>query len=298
MATPLKVPPRPTRDPDIHLKGHGTQKPSRTLKGDVKALAGTVSAARTKWADGRRTADKRKQDVRTEAAKVLAPVKAKIAEGKKRVDGAAGPVYKTIEAVTNGKTRPYVTSFMISSVVSWAIGPQILLAAYERIRFGTSTTDWGLLHGPGRWFRDTVGMAHETGRMGALIWAIILGLTPMIFMGVRNMAACHVAQGAYRGRLSSLAIRWLTRAAYLVPVVYFTGVAYPESVTALFGAPWVLDWWQIYVMGLFCTAYYCTMWALDRIEKGLGLGYFHVILMVPVASIVTGALRYGPDAAW
>lgn len=304
MATPVKVPPKPTQDPDVHLKGSGERKTPRTLKGDVRAFKGKVASARSKWADDRKAANEKKQNVRKEAGKVMAPAKARIAEEKELAAEVVAPVYRTIETVKNGfdpsnkKTRPYVTSFALSSVLSWAIGPQVLVAAYERLRFGTNETDWGILHGPGRWFRDTARMAYETGRMGALIWAIVLGLTPMILLGARNAAARYVAQGSYRGRMADAAVKWLTRLPYLILIGYFVGIGYPDQIAWLFGSPWTLEWWQVYVMGLFCTAYYFTMWAFDRAEKGLGLGYFHVFLMVPAASIVTGALLHNPGAAW
>ena len=82
------------------------------------------------------------------------------------------------------------------------------------------------------------------------------------------------------------------------PIGYIVGISYPGAVTAVFGSPWTLQMWQFWVAGLFCTAYYCTMWVFDRVEKGLGLGYFHVLLMTPLASIVTGAALYAPGAAW
>lgn len=307
MAAKAAIPPKPKLAPTVHLKGKH-RKPPRTLKGDLKALKGKVSSTREKWSKGKEVAEGKKGKVRKEAGEILTPIKEKtkekVAEEKKLVDEAMKPVYKAIEVVKsgldpeNGKTRPYVTSFMISSVVSWVAGPQILIALYERIRFGTSTTDWGILNGPGRWFRDTVGMAYESGRLGSLIWAAILGLTPMVILFARNITAGYLAQGTYRGRMAEFGIRWLTRSAYLVPIGYFVGISYPDEVTAIFGSPWTLQWWQFWVMGLFCATFYCTMWVFDRVEKGLGLGYFHVLLMTPLASVITGALLYAPGAAW
>lgn len=307
MATNTSTPPKPDYDPDVHLKGKH-RKPPRTLKGDLKSLKGKVSSATKKWTEGQDKAKIKKEKVRKEAGEILAPVKEKtkekVSEEKKLVDETLKPVYKAIEAVKsgldpeNGKTRPYVTSFMISSVVSWVAGPQILIALYERIHFGTSTADWGVLNGTGRWFRDTVGMAYESDQIGSLIWAALLGLTPMVILLARNITAGYLAQGTYRGRMAEFGIRWLTRSAYLVPVGFFVGVSYPDQITAVFGSPWTFQWWQFWVAGLFCAAFYCTMWVFDRIEKGLGLGYTHVLLMTPLASIITGALLYAPGAAW
>lgn len=303
MATKAAIPPQPKQAPTVHLKGQ-RGKPQRTLKGDLKTLKGKLSSATAKWAESGERAERKKEKIRGEAKGILLPVKDKVAEEKKLAAEVMKPVYKAIETVktnldpANGKTRPYVTSFMISSVVSWAVGPQILVALYERIRFGTSTTDWGILNGPGRWFRDTVGMAYESGHLGALIWAAIMGLLPMILMFARNQAAGYLNQVAYRGRLSRLGIHYLTRSAYLVPIIFFVGVSYPDEVTAIFGSPWTFQMWQFWVAGLFCMAFYCTMWVFDRVEKGLGLGYIHVLLMTPLASVITGAVLYAPGAAW
>lgn len=303
MAAKAAIPPKPKLAPTVHLKGQH-RKPPRTLKGDLKALKRKMSSTKEKWSKGKEAAEGKKKEVRKEAEEILAPVKEKVREEKKLAGEMMKPVYKAIETVKtgldpeNGKTRPYVTSFLISTVVAWVAGPQILIALYERIHFGTSTTDWGILNGLGRWFRDTVGMAYETGQMGSLIWAAIMGLAPMVIMFVRNLAAGHLAQGTYRGRLAETGIRWLTRSAYLVPIGFFVGVSYPDQVTWIFGSPWTFQWWQFWVAGLFCTTFYCTMWVFDRVEKGLGLGYIHVLLMTPLASVITGAALYAPGAAW
>lgn len=320
MATNAVVPPQPKQAPTVHLKGQH-RKPPRTLKGDLRALKGKLSSGASKWTEGGEGAEKKKAEVRKEAKKVLAPVKDKVAEEKKLAAEVMKPVYKAIGVVktnldpVNGKTRPYVTSFIISSVISWAASPQILVALYERIRFGTSTTDWGILNGPGRWFRDTVGMAYESDRLGSLIWAAAFGLIPMVILFVRNIAASHLAEGTYQGALSAIGLTWLTRSAYLVPIVYIVGISYPDQVTAVFGSPWTLQMWQFWVAGLFCMAFYMTMWVFDRIERlnrerramsdeereksqSMGPGIFHALLMVPLASIITGALLYAPGAAW
>lgn len=323
MTAPVKAPPKPPHAPDVHLKAQakqGKRKPPRTLKGDLKALAGKVSTVRDKWTSGRQEAEGKKETVRKEAKEVLAPARQKVKEEKKIAGQVVEPVIRTVALARkaldpgNSKTKPYVTSFMISLGLSWAVGPQILTATYERLRFGTSTTDWGVLHGPGRWFRDTVGMAVETGQVASLVVAICLGLAPMMLFSIRNATAENLARSSYRGRMANIGIRWAARLPYLVPLVYVTGVAYPEYVTAVFGSPWTLQWWQFWVAGLFCTAYYFTMWALDRIErfyqerqamseeernkvKSMGPGLFHAVLMIPLASIVSGVL-YTPGAAW
>lgn len=321
MATPVKAPPMPTHAPDVHLKNPGARKPPRTLKGDLKALKGKVSSARTKWSDGRKSAEGKKEKLRKEAGEILSPVKKKLDDEKEVASEIAKPVFRAMQAVksgldpANGKTRPYVTSFGISAALSWILSPQILVAAYERIRFHTSTTDWGILHGPGRWFRDTLGMVSETGQTFGLVAAICMGLAPMFLFSVRNGVARYLAQSPYHGKMARFALTWLARAPYLVPAIYLTGIPYPKYVTALFGSPWRLEMWHFYVAGLFCTAYYCTMWVLDRVErlhrerlamsdeerakaKTMGPGLFHALLMVPAASVVTGFALYAPGAAW
>lgn len=325
MATSVNIPPKPTRSPDVHLNGIKPQKPTRTLKDDLGKLKTTAASFRSSWTEGRGVAKSKESAVRKEAGEILAPVKEKVSEKigeeKRLADQVMQPVFRVIGSIkrgvdpANSRTRPYVTSFMASTVLSWAFGPQLLVAVYERIRFGTSTTDWGLLQGPGRWFRDTVGMARETGQTPGLILAIFLGLSPMILLGVRNLTASHIARSSYRGRLASFGIKWVARAPYLVPAAYLVGVGYPEYVTPLFGSPWTLQWWQVYLAGLFCTAYYFTMWAFDRIEennvrlagmsdeerakeKAMGPGLFHAVLMIPLASIITGVLLDAPGAAW
>lgn len=320
MATKAAIPPKPKQAPTVHIKGQ-KRRPPRTLKGDIKTLKGKLSSTKDKWSEGKDKAEEKKEKVRKEAEKILAPVKEKAAEEKKLAAEVMKPVQAAAAVIKNGlepgngKTRPYVTSFMISSVMSWAVGPQILIALYERIRFGTSTAGWGILNGPGRWFRDTVGMAYESGRTGSLIWAAIMGLTPMIIMFTRNQVAGYLAQSTYRGRMVGFSITWLTRSAYLVPIGFFIGVSHPDQISAVFGSPWTFEMWQFWVAGLFCMAFYMTMWVFDRIERlnrersvmsdeereksqSMGPGIFHALLMVPLASIVTGILLYAPGAAW
>lgn len=305
MTTPVKAPPKPTYAPDVHLKGsRGARKPPRTLKGDLRVLRGKLSSIRRNWNEGRISAEQKRKEVRREAEQILAPAKEKITEEGRLAGEVMKPVLRGVAAARgalrsgNRRTRPYVNSFMISLAAAWVVSPsQLLTALYERIKFGTSTTDWGFMHGPGRWFRDTVKMAVETGQVFGLVAAICLGLTPMFLFTVRNMTVNYLAQSSYRGRLAEFTVRWLSRAPYLVPAVYLIGVSYPDQITWLFGSPWELTWWQFWVAGLFCTAYYCTLWALDRAEKGLGLGFTHVLLMIPMASIASCVL-YAPNAAW
>lgn len=295
-------PPMPVHPPDVHLRTK--RKPVRTLKGDLRSLKEKAVTAGNNWRSGRETSEKKQEEVRAEAKEILAPVQGKIAEEKKVIGEIAEPVKAIIASSRgmldpkNGKTKPYVTSFAFSAIASWAIGPQIFTALYGWARFGIFPQDWGILNGPGRWFRDTIVMAQETGKTGSLIWAAVLGLLPMMFMFARTMTANYLATSTYRGRMATFAVKWLTRSAWLVPIVFFTGVAYPDEVTWLFGSPWVMEMWQFWVAGLFCTAFYCTLWVFDRVEKRLPLGATHILLMTPLASIVTGVLLNSPGAAW
>lgn len=303
MATDIKIPSQPTHPPDVHLRSNRT-KPSRTLKGDLISLRNRVTAVGNRWGEGQKRAEATRQKVTERASEIVAPVGGKVVEERKLAEQIVEPVQKAVASTRgmldpkNGRTRPWVTSFFLSSIASWALGPQILTALYAWLWLDITPEDWGLLKGPGRWFRDTLVMAEESGQNASVIWAAVMGLLPMVLMFTRNMAAGHLAQGTYQGRMGAFAIRWLTRSAWLAPVIYFTGVAYPDQVEAVFGSPWAFEMWQFWVAGLFCTAFYCTLWVFDRIEKRLPLGATHVLLMIPLASIITGFCLNAPDAAW
>lgn len=293
----------------------------RLLNSRLRESRKKVESALEKWAENRTEAEHRRVDTREQTQELLAPVREKIEEEKALAGKVLQPVHWGIAAVRgnldpkNGRTRPYVTSFMISSVLCWVFGPQLLLAAYDRIVLLSGRTliapardasvlaaghgaDWGILHGPGRWFRDTARMASETGQTAGLIWAALLGLLPMIILGIRNAVAAYLGQFTYQSKVGEWVIKRLTLAAYLAPVLYLIVVGYADWTQRWLGFAWVFHWWQVWTAALFCTAYYCLMWVLDRVEKRLPLGGTHVVLMMPVASIVTGALLNAPDAAW
>lgn len=320
MATSTGVPPKPKKAPTVHLKG-ASRKPPRTLKSDLRKLKEKANSARSKWVEGREAAKSKEAEVRKDAAEILEPVKERVAEEKKLAGEVVEPVLKVIGSMRgvldpkNGRTKPYVTSFLLSSALSWVAGPQLFVAAYDRIVLLSGRTlispahdasvlaagqgsEWGIMNGPGRWFRDTLAMAGETNQMGSLIWAVIIGLLPMLILSIRNISTGYLSQATHVSRLGGFALRWLNRLPYLVPLVFLTGVAYPDQVTAMFGSPWVLELWLIWIAGLFCIAYYFTMWVFDRVEKRLPLGATHILLMMPLASIVTGFLLNAPDAAW
>lgn len=303
MTVETEIPPMPVSPPDVHLRSK-KRTPSRTLKGDLRLLKERATTVATDWKNRQEKSEKKQEEVRSEAKKILAPVQGKIEDEKELASEVLEPVKKVFEAgrelldPKNGRSKPYVTSFLISSIACWAIGPQIFTALYGLVRFGVVAEDWGILNGPGRWFRDTVGMAYETDQVGTLVWSAVMGLLPMVIMFARNIAAGHLADASYQGRAGRFVIKSMTRLSYLVPVAYLTGVAYPDTVQFLFGAPWVLEWWNFWVAGLFCSAFYCTLWVFDRAEKRLPLGGTHVVLMMPLASIVTGICLYAPDAAW
>lgn len=336
MATPTEVPPKPTKPPTVHLKGV-RRTPPRTLKGDLRKLRNKAADTRRKWVDGRAAAEEKKKEVRKKAQFTLGPVRDRAVEEGRIAGEAMKPIQKAVVTARvvlsrkNRKTKPYVDAFFVAFALSWALSPQMLLAAYDRIVLMAGRpliapardasvleagrgTDWGILHGPGRWVRDTVRMAYETGQMGALVWAAVLGMLPMIILGIRNGAATYLSGFTYQGKLGQEAVRRLTQAAYAVPVVYLVGVAYPNLTEGLFGATWTLAWWQVWVTALVCVAYYSTMWALDRIERihqerqmlseeerdklgNMRPDFFHILLMIPVASLF-GALLHAPGAAW
>lgn len=307
MATTVDPPPKPDRAPDVHLraKAQTSRKKSRTLKGDLRFLRERAASFGNRWSENRVKTEEKKTEVRKEADRILAPAREKFSTGRRPEGDITRPARPEPESAGRStesgsrRTRPYVTSFGMSLILAWVVNPQqFLTAVYERARFHTGTTSWGIMHGPGRWFRDTLSTARETGQTAGLVGAIILGLAPMIILTIRNMSATHLAGSVGPGRAAALTVRWITRAAYLVPILFFVGISYPGIVTPLFGSPWEMHWWQLYVAGLFFTAYYFTTWVFDRMAKKLGPDYTHVLLMIPLASIISGALLDTPNALW
>lgn len=331
MASLTPIPPIPDRPPTAHLS-NPARKPPRTLKGDLKRLrekaveaGGKLAEGRARWTEARARSTERKEEIRAEAETLLGPAREKVAEEKALALQVLEPLRRVLAGMhqatkrnldaERGRARPWSTVLGMSAVVSWVFGPQVFVALYDRavLLAGRSLlspgrdasvlaaghgADWGVLHGPGRWFRDTLVMAGETGRMANLYWAAILGVVPLIILFTRNSAAAYLNQCSYKSNLGEAVLRWLTWAAYGTIPAYLVLAGHAKYTQAWFGFAVTLEQWQIGVAALFCTATYCTMWVFDRIEARKPLGYTHVLLMTPTAAIVTGALLNAPDAAW
>lgn len=170
-------------------------------------------------------------------------------------------------------------SFLWAMCFSWLIGIQFLVALWDRVMLiielpqlvsGSHPMGFGLLHGPGRWFRDTLADHWENGGMGRLLLAAVCGIAPLL------LAAAH-GEKKKLGRLYFYGL-------LAVPTFYLIGVSY-------WG--WPLEWTDIYVACLSGTAWYCTLWAKEKEP-----GFTRMLLMVPLASVVSGALAYSPGAAF
>jgi hypothetical protein len=197
---------------------------------------------------------------------------------------------RAAQAVLKEKTNPVRTtlgtqmsrkrwSFVWAMATSWLIGPQFLLALWDRLILiadrpellsGDQPMNWGLLHGPGRWFRDALADHWEHGNTGRLLLAAVCGIAPLL------LAAAH-GENRKLGRLYFYGL-------LAVPVLYLIGVSYWS---------WPLAWTDIYMAMLAGTAWYCTLWAKEK-EPGLT----RMLLMVPLASVVSGILAYSPGAAF
>lgn len=213
---------------------------------------------------------------RTAKAKASA-VKAKAGAGKKtgRIAKRVRPARDAVAASVTNKRW----GFLWAAGASWLIGPQTLVAAWDRIvlifgmeRYasGEEPMGWGLLHGPGRWFRDQVAANEENGTMLHLLACAAFGVVPLLVL------AAHREWPQYG--------KWLLGLLVGAPALYLIGVSY-------WG--WPLTWTDIYVAGLFASAWYCTVWAKSKDE-----GIFRFLLMIPLASVVSGALLYSPGAAF
>jgi hypothetical protein len=302
-----------------------------------------IAAARTKWAEGRKASESKQQEVREEARVVIDPVKEKINESKDLAGQIVVPVLSGIQDTVDpivqasgrekakGKSRPLVTSFGWSMILAWAVNPIMLMEAmYDRALGSKAPRDWGLLMGPGRWFRDTIVMAWETGQKASFTWAVVIGLLPMVIGTCKNVAQSNPEGALYnsmrfldravgtvwgvirwalclvlpflRGSIPQKSqnespVKWLTRLSYATPLFYLLGLSYPGATQWLFGVTWTLQWWQVGVMALTCFSYYGVMWALDRMEDGKGFDMTHVIIMMPLASMISGYALNGMDAA-
>ncbi|MBD3004852.1 hypothetical protein [Streptomyces sp. 5-10] len=188
-------------------------------------------------------------------------------------------------------------SFSWAVFGSWVIGPQTVIAAYERATGNPNPSDWGVWYGPGRWMRDTIKFAWENGHMTALFAGALLGLLPMLVMSAPERA------------LSTKQMAWLICGGL---GVYFTGSAQAYHVWP------ALQVWQLYLAALTALAYYCGLIAYKRMKKAEaalkearengvseeeisrmsnGSGPVQMLLLMPAASIFSVVL-YSPGAAF
>jgi hypothetical protein len=188
-------------------------------------------------------------------------------------------------------------SFAWAVVASWVIGPQTMIAAYERLSGDPDPSGWGLMYGPGRWMRDTIKFAWEGGHMPALWMGALLGFIPMLIMSVPGKV------------LNTRQMAWIVGGGL---AVYFTGSAEDYHLWPPIQA------WQLYVATLAAVAYYCGFIAFKRKQKanaaiedarvngvseegirsmGSGGGPVQMLLMLPAASIFSVVL-YAPGAAF
>lgn len=170
-------------------------------------------------------------------------------------------------------------TFMWSIIASWLVGPQFLIALWDHVMkiagqshlmSGENPAGWGFLNGVAPWFRDQVSHHMESGSMVHIATCAAFGVGPLILAALANTFRAHAG--------------YLLGAAVLGPVLYLVGVSY-------WG--WTLLWDDVYLVGLFSSAWYCTVWAIER-----KTGFFKFILMIPVAAIFSGGLTYAPDAAF
>lgn len=180
-------------------------------------------------------------------------------------------------------------SFAWAAVAGWAVGPQTLLALYDRIALtvgsgmprssylenGGPPTAWGFLHGPGRWTRDTTAMAWETGQTSRFLICVMIGVLPVIGARVASML-----DG------SPTAKKWATVFVYGLPLAW---ICLPSYVSfAGYRA-----WWEVYLTTLTALA-----WWGWRTAKTMEPGFLWFLLMIPACSFVTGAAMYSPGAVF
>lgn len=196
----------------------------------------------------------------------------KTAPAREKIDRAR-------EAVNPATIHAKRWSFVWAAGASWLIGPQFLIALYDHVvrilgqdqmMSGPQPMGWGILHGPGRWMRDVTADAWENDGMIRLVICAAFGIIPLLLIAASNTWKHHS--------------KWLLGVAILGPAVYVVGVSYTN---------WTLTWQDIYLVGIFSAAWYCTIWAREQ-----GPGFVRFLLLIPLASVVTGFLLYSPGAAF
>lgn len=203
-----------------------------------------------------------------------------VREGVEGTEPVPGKVPQVREHIDPRNFTSIRWSFLWATAASWAIGPQFLVALWDRtmrtfgqnqMMSGPEPMDFGLLNGPGRWFRDQVGHHWENGSMEYILVCAAFGIVPLILVAAANTWSNHA--------------RLLLGAAILGPVVYMIGVSY---------LGWTLTVGDLYLVTLFALAWYCTWWFIEKKEPS----FTRFLLMIPLASVISGALLYSPGAAF
>lgn len=253
------------------VQDHDPQDPQENS--EKRTLKGHFSAAREKIGSVRRKREPESSDEEEEMPgesgekdQETRTIRSKIADARKEIDPR------------NLTSRRW--SFLWATAAAWLVGPRFLIAVWDRavrvfgqsqMMSGPQPMGFGLLHGPGRWFRDQVALHWENGSMGHLVLCAAFGIIHLVLIAAAN------TWGHYA--------RWLLGTAILGPCVYMIGVSY---------AGWVLTWTDFYLVALFSSAWYCAVRLKDTKERG----FVRFVLMVPLASVVSGLLLYSPGAVW
>lgn len=226
--------------------------------------------------DSRKTLRERIDGARQKVTKARGKTKeavARTAPARKKISDAR-------EAVDPRNITSRRWGFLWAVVASWVLGPQFFVACWDRLTAffgqhqmmsGPDAMAFDLGHGPGRWFRDVVGRHWENGQMAHLVVCAAFGIVPLLLI------ACANTWKKYS--------RWFIGVAILGPAVYVTGVSY---------AGWSLTWEDIYLVTLFGSTWYCTVWVIEKKEPS----FTRFLLMIPLASVVSGILLYSPGAVW
>lgn len=177
------------------------------------------------------------------------------------------------------ETRLTSWSMLWSFIICWSIGPQFFIALWDRVMkitghhqliSGDEPMGFGLMNGPGIWFRDTVGTHWETGTMGRLFLCAAFGIIPLAFYGASREWTKY---------------RTLFRACAIIPVcVFLLGISY---------AQWEMTYEDLYIVTLFATAFYCFAWFQEIKYPGMK----RCLVFVPIASVLSGFM-YASNAVF
>jgi hypothetical protein len=139
------------------------------------------------------------------------------------------------------------------------------LAGQPHLMSGSQPRSFGFMHGSGRWFRDVVAAAWENGHVGTVtLWAAFGLLVPIAAQILPRKWKVLFVVGPFS--------------------IYATGVSY---------ADWSLNWTVMGVALLSACAWY-GMWAARKRETG----FIRFLLLIPIASVVTGICLYSPGAVF